>query len=55
MMSFLFNPIFPSLRAALLPFAAKQSQGIIIRLLRREEHPPRNDGGMMMEFVVKNV
>ena len=33
----------PSLRAALLPFAAKQSPSLLMRLLRAEEHRPRND------------
>lgn len=34
----------PSLRAALLPFAAKQSPSLLMRLLRAEGHRPRNDG-----------
>ncbi|MBK9781878.1 MAG: alginate lyase family protein [Anaerolineales bacterium] len=34
----------PSLRAALLPFVAKQSPSLLMRLLRAGEHHPRNDG-----------
>jgi asparagine synthase (glutamine-hydrolysing) len=34
----------PSLRAALLPFAAKQSHELARGLLRAKEHRPRNDG-----------
>ncbi|NWF64190.1 MAG: alginate lyase family protein [Chloroflexi bacterium] len=36
----------PSLRAALLPFAAKQSHNPLPRLLRAEERRPRNDDGV---------
>ncbi|MBI5944769.1 MAG: hypothetical protein HY864_10410 [Chloroflexi bacterium] len=36
--------MIPSLRAALLLFAAKQSPSPEKGLLRREEHPSRNDG-----------
>jgi hypothetical protein len=49
MMSFLHNPysVIASHKVA------KQSQEPIMGLLRRDFVTPRNDGGMLMAFVVK--
>ncbi len=45
----------PSLRAALLSFAAKQSPNLLTRLLRVEEHHPRNDGIVFSDELKESI